>query len=284
MEIIKKYICKYCNKIYDSPYKLGGHITRCKLNPNYEIHLKKLEEARKHINYKNRKINESNICYCQFCNKECKNLNSLKQHEIRCKENPNKIDLTYLSNRDYSNFNFNPSNQFIKAQKEGKKFEVSSETKEKLSKIWKGKDLPEEMKIKISNGMQKAVKEHPESYFGINTNTRVKKYLYNGVWLDGNWEVIFAKYLDSQNIKWNRPKQGFKYIWNNGNHIYYPDFYLIDYDLYIEIKGQETERDHIKWKSVSNLLVIRWDEIKKINRNTFNILEYINNVKQNHLV
>ena len=28
---------------------------------------------------------------CQYCNKECKNLNSLKQHECRCSENPNRI-------------------------------------------------------------------------------------------------------------------------------------------------------------------------------------------------
>ena len=29
---------------------------------------------------------------CQYCNKECKNKNSLVQHEIRCKLNPNKIN------------------------------------------------------------------------------------------------------------------------------------------------------------------------------------------------
>lgn len=28
---------------------------------------------------------------CKYCNRECKNLNSLKQHEIRCKENPDRI-------------------------------------------------------------------------------------------------------------------------------------------------------------------------------------------------
>ena len=28
---------------------------------------------------------------CKYCNRECKNFNSLKQHEIRCKENPNRI-------------------------------------------------------------------------------------------------------------------------------------------------------------------------------------------------
>ena len=28
---------------------------------------------------------------CKYCNKLCKNKNSLVQHEIRCKENPNRI-------------------------------------------------------------------------------------------------------------------------------------------------------------------------------------------------
>ena len=28
---------------------------------------------------------------CKYCGKECKNKNSLVQHEIRCKENPNRI-------------------------------------------------------------------------------------------------------------------------------------------------------------------------------------------------
>lgn len=29
---------------------------------------------------------------CKYCNKECKNKNSLIQHEIRCKLNPNRIE------------------------------------------------------------------------------------------------------------------------------------------------------------------------------------------------
>ena len=31
--------------------------------------------------------------YCKFCEKGCKNKNSLAQHQIRCKENPNKIEV-----------------------------------------------------------------------------------------------------------------------------------------------------------------------------------------------
>lgn len=34
---------------------------------------------------------------CRFCGKECKNSNSLKNHERLCKENPNHIDLSYLT-------------------------------------------------------------------------------------------------------------------------------------------------------------------------------------------
>ena len=31
------------------------------------------------------------MLYCKYCSRECKNNNSLAQHEIRCKLNPNKI-------------------------------------------------------------------------------------------------------------------------------------------------------------------------------------------------
>lgn len=30
-----EYICEYCGKIYDSPYKLAGHKIHCKNNPNH---------------------------------------------------------------------------------------------------------------------------------------------------------------------------------------------------------------------------------------------------------
>lgn len=33
-------------------------------------------------------FNKPQILYCQYCGKECKNLNSLKQHECRCALNP----------------------------------------------------------------------------------------------------------------------------------------------------------------------------------------------------
>lgn len=36
-------------------------------------------------------MEENNTYTCQYCGRVCKNLNSLRQHEIRCKKNPNHI-------------------------------------------------------------------------------------------------------------------------------------------------------------------------------------------------
>ena len=213
---------------------------------------------------------------CQFCGKVCKNKNSLTQHEIRCKENPNKIDLGYLTNRDYSQININPSNQFIKAKQLGLPIpKMSDETKQKISNVWKGRKHTKETKEKISKTMQQVVKDKPDSYNGVNINGKVKKYKYNNVSLDGSWELLVAQYLDFNNIKWERPHKGFEYIWNNDKHTYYPDFYLTDYNMYIEVKGFETERDYIKWKSLSNLIIIKRKEIGDIKNNQYNIFNYL---------
>lgn len=63
-----------------------------------------------------------------------------------------------------------------------------------------------------------------------------KKYLYNGIRLDSSYEVAFAKNLDENKIKWERPKP---FIWklNNIEHRYYPDFFLVDYGVYVDTKN-----------------------------------------------
>lgn len=45
---------------------------------------------------KDSKINQPCICYCNYCGKECKNLNSLKQHERLCKLNPNRVESPFV--------------------------------------------------------------------------------------------------------------------------------------------------------------------------------------------
>lgn len=224
-------------------------------------------------------MNDSKTYICKYCGKICKNKNSLAQHEIRCKENPNKIKIVsnFIEyNNSIKNGERNASNQFIKAKELGLPIpEVSEETRKKLGKGWRGKRLPETMKKNISESMKRVVKEKPESYNGVNINGKVKKYDYKGIKLDGSWELLVAQYLDFNNIKWKRPRKGFEYIWNNDKHIYYPDFYLTDYNVYIEVKGFETERDYIKWKSLSNLIIIKRKEIDDIKNSQYNIFNYL---------
>ena len=218
---------------------------------------------------------------CQYCGKICKNTNSLKQHEIRCKMNPNKINvisnfIKYNDDIKSGKIERKYKNSFDKAKKlDLPKPKISTKTRELIGNAWRGKQHTEETKQKISNSMKLAVRNNPNSYSSSNVNGRVKHIEYNGIILDSSWEVIVAKYLDKNNIKWIKPSQGFEYIWNNNIHIYYPDFYLPKYDKYIEVKGYKRERDLYKWKTIQNLIIISSSEINDIKYNKYNIYELL---------
>lgn len=68
--------------------------------------------------------------------------------------------------------------------------------------------------------------------------------------LMGRWELEYAKYLDNNNIEWRRPKEKFYYEFSGlkaGKGYYTPDFYLVKDNIYVEIKGYETDKDKAKW-------------------------------------
>lgn len=200
-------------------------------------------------------FNKPQVLYCQYCGKECKNLNSLKQHECRCKQNPNHIISSFVEYnkiRDYKT-GFHAHNQYTKAKELGlPKPEVSKETREKLAKIWRGRKHSEESKQKIKDSIRQKI-ENENWHLSFSKSRTIE---YKGIKFLGFWEVEFAKYLDSKNIKWERPHKTYKYIFENENHRYLPDFYLPKYNLYIEIKGYPTLKDFSKWEQFPNNLDI----------------------------
>lgn len=213
---------------------------------------------------------------CKYCERLCKNGNSLRNHERLCKLNPNKQG--FVSNFIAYNQKIcdgsiikEYTNQFTKSQKLGIPIFMSNETKEKIIKSNTGRKLSVEQKEKISISMKLAVLKYPDSYTANNVCGRVKNIEYNGFILKGNWEFDVAKWLDLYKIRWTNKVSPFRYEWNNSTHLYYPDFYLIDYDYYIEVKGYERERDRCKWSVVKNLYIIRKKEIAKIRNNSFNL-------------
>lgn len=217
---------------------------------------------------------------CKYCGRECKNKNSLIQHEIRCKENPNRIKIKsnlIEYNELVKSGKRKASNQFIKAKEIGlPQPEISEKTRKKLGTGWKGKTLPNWMKEKISKGMQIAVRKYPDSYSSSNVNGRVKKVIYKGKTLDSQWEVDLAVWLDENEIIWERPNNGFEYDYKGKKHIYYPDFYLPQLNIYIEVKGYKREKDEYKWKALNNLIVVKRKEIEDIHLNKFNLLSILN--------
>jgi len=210
---------------------------------------------------------------CSYCSKFCKNSNSLIQHQIRCKLNPNKLKI-HSSFIDYNTkikrgelIKVN-TNQYTKAALNGTVIIVSEETRQKLSKLQTGRRKTEEQKNKLSIIMKETVKKYPDSYSAAQINGRVKKIRYKDILLDGGWELIVAKWFDSNQIKWERNIIGFTYEWN-GQRTYFPDFYLPDLNVYIEVKGYTRDRDLYKWKAVPNLIIIKKLDIEKIKKNEY---------------
>lgn len=139
--------------------------------------------------------------------------------------------------------NFEDSQKFIKRQP------MSVENRQKLS------DLAKERKLG-------GYRPHPN-----------KGKYYNNIWFDSNWEIKVAISLDDENIRWERPSIG--YVWTDCNKKYYPDFYLLDYDIYLDPKNSFLRiKDEIKIQQAqirNNIRVIvlnenqlTWNEIKKL--------------------
>jgi hypothetical protein len=55
--------------------------------------------------------------------------------------------------------------------------------------------------------------------------------------LESTWELNIAQYLDANDIEWSRPKALSWTDHSNKPHLYYADFYLPKYDLYLDPKN-----------------------------------------------
>lgn len=65
---------------------------------NYNQHIKKCDGSYIKKVHKDKYVLDHDDLFCKFCHKECKSKNSLVQHELRCKENPNRKDFEKLTN------------------------------------------------------------------------------------------------------------------------------------------------------------------------------------------
>lgn len=87
------------------------------------------------------------------------------------------------------------------------------------------------------------------------------------VHLDSTWELKYAIYLDDNKINWKRNTARFYYSYENKKHYYVPDFYLIEEDIFIEVKGYAIKKDFYKWSSVQNLKVLYKQDLIELGLN-----------------
>lgn len=177
---------------------------------------------------------------CTFCNKEYKRVSDQHQHERWCKKNPNhQVKKSPVESEKWleamRNRKSKGSNQYTKAKELGlPKPLVSKETREKLGKVWRGKKRTEAYKQKISETMRKNIQSGNREYSFLHR----KSYEFNGERLDSSYELKVAQELNEHNINFEIHPSGLTYIGYDGKQrTYFPDFYLTDYDVYLDPKN-----------------------------------------------
>lgn len=202
---------------------------------------------------------------CKFCGKECKNDNSLRNHQRLCKLNPERQSTPFQDKEKQKDISKIRKEKGLLNQWSNPNYTISDETINKLSKvaIKRNANESEDTKAKRKATIVKKV-ENGEWHVSL---AKAHHYSYNGVDLHGKWELKYAKWLDENQIKWQRCKDSFSYEFEGKVRRYTPDFYLIDSDEYIEIKGYKTEKDDAKWSqfpSYRTLKVLLEDDLKAI--------------------
>lgn len=179
---------------------------------------------------------------CEYCKRVFGSKNAWASHKGKCKQNPNAKQkvvsekwLEAMHKRKGEKQNHQKVDftcPYCKKQYFGKYAEYQTQHINHCSENpnavkYKGHLHSEAEKLHLSEMAKK------NNFGGWHTS---KSYIYNGVTLDSTYEVEFAKNLDETGTKWIRPKP-LLYKLENVKHRYYPDFYLPEYNVYVDTKN-----------------------------------------------
>jgi predicted nucleic acid-binding Zn ribbon protein len=91
------------------------------------------------------------------------------------------------------------------------------------------------------------------------------KWVNESVNLESSWELRVAERLDELNIEWVRPKYLKWMDSTNTERLYYPDFYLPKYSLYLDPKNEYClVKDKEKMEYFENTINIKYGHIKSV--------------------
>lgn len=205
------------------------------------------------------KLNHDDLI-CQFCGKECKNKNSLCNHERLCKNNPNRqIGVGFDKfNAERKAGNVESWNKGLTAESDTRVYKQANALRQyyKTHKgPWAGRTHTDEEKLKIGASVKAFLLDHPD----------MVPYLRNHSSAESYPEKYFKELFASENLT-------LTYHYRIGT--YELDFCDLDKKLDIEIDGDQhyldsriIESDKKRTEYLENLgwtvFRIRWSEFKK---------------------
>lgn len=210
---------------------------------------------------------------CSICGFEISN-NNLKKHQSSCVRGPRRI--LRLENSIKGSIECRKKiSRGVKKSLENHpeiKIKISEKVKlaykeKRISGKGRNKEVEEKRKEKIREKINKRYLEGWESKPGKCKKIDYESPIAGKIKVDGTWELKVAQYLDSIGVNWSRNKKRFDYIRSNGKcSTYCPDFYIKEWESYLEVKGYETDLDRCKWSQFKEPLMI-WKkrELKELN-------------------
>lgn len=183
------------------------------------------------------------MLFCQYCNKECKNSNSSRNHERLCNLNPNK------QSHPRGNFGKVGWNKGLTAKTDDRVLQNTislRKQRQENGSNWIGKTHSEKTKEKMS--IKACERLQKNSKYSKNTEYK------DGIILESSYEVRTAQILDELNIEWIKVRTGFVWDDNGKKRRYVPDFYLPKLDVYLDPKNDFLiEKDKNKIQSAMEL-------------------------------
>jgi len=248
-----KFKCLICGKEFDKIRGSGKHfkyVHNMSIKEYYDKYIKKPDEGICKTCGKPTRFNRFSEGYHDFCSSKCANLSQITKNKIeqtnmkirgvpysfQSEEVKKKIEESLLKNHG------------VKRPSHSKKIrEKQRQTLLKNHNVINPSQIPEvkerrEITVKKHYGEKgRASKEIVNKmldtrYKNHGSYSLNKKYLYNDLYFDSSWELIYYIWLKDHCIKFEyHPSKHFNYECDNKTHKYCPDF-LVESE-YIEIKG-----------------------------------------------
>lgn len=216
-------ICPNCGKSFTNAC-FQRHYDAC-INPNSRLN-QQLSLTSYHVDHED--LN------CKFCNRSFKSKNAVAQHELRCKNNPNRKDYNKVTDYVINNLKGQTKDNNEVIAKQAAVLKSMYETGE-LIPAAKGKPGTFLGKHHTKEEIDKMMSSY--RYTLERRGHRYKFGTYKGIRCDSGWELAFILYYTDQGFEVTRCTESFDY-WHpleNRNARYYPDFKINN--IYYEVKG-----------------------------------------------